>query len=114
MPTATFAILEEVSAQPRPEQAFVAHPAEGCTEALDAFGHCMTVKISSRDTGGAFVVIEDITPPRPTTGVHRNFFPKRQVIMAPYRTSSPIGYHTNTTDGSIAKIGWDLRRGELG
>src|SRR3954447_13538530 len=64
MPTASFATLEEISAQPRPEQAFVAHPGEGrLTETLDVFGHSMTVKISSRDTGGAFAVIEDITPP---------------------------------------------------
>src|SRR4051794_34066498 len=64
MLTATIPTVEEVSAQRRPEQAFIARPSEGrVPETLDVFGHRMTVKISSRDTGGDFAVIEGITPP---------------------------------------------------
>jgi mannose-6-phosphate isomerase-like protein (cupin superfamily) len=64
MPTATFATLEEVISQPRPERAFVTNPGEGrLPETLDVFGNRMTVKISSRDTGGTFAVMESITPP---------------------------------------------------
>lgn len=64
MPTATFETLQEICAEPRPERAFVTEAGEGrLPGTLDVFGHTMTVKISSRDTGGAFAVVEDATPP---------------------------------------------------
>ena len=64
MATATFTTIEEVAARRRPEQTFITQPGEGRTpETLNVFGHRMTVKISSQDTGGAFAVIEDVTPP---------------------------------------------------
>jgi mannose-6-phosphate isomerase-like protein (cupin superfamily) len=88
MPTATFETLEEVVAQPRPEQAFVANPGEGrLPENLNVFGHRMTVKISSRDTGGAFAVIEDITPPLsgPPLHVHHEQDEWWHIVEGTYR-----------------------------
>ena len=88
MPTATFATIEGISAEPRPDLAFVTNPGEGRTpEPLDVFGHRMTVKISSQDTGGAFAVIEDITPPLsgPPLHVHHEQDEWWHIIQGNYR-----------------------------
>ena len=64
MTTTAFATLKEVSVQPRPEETFIANPNEGRVPGtLDVFGDRVTIKISSRDTGGEFAVIEALTPP---------------------------------------------------
>ena len=64
MPTAIFETVEEIAAQPRPEQAFITHPGDDrAPDPLNVFGHRLTVKVSSRDTGGDFAIMEDLTPP---------------------------------------------------
>jgi mannose-6-phosphate isomerase-like protein (cupin superfamily) len=56
--------VEDVAARPAVGVAFKVDPGEGrVAEPLRIFGAELTVKISSRDSGGAFAVVEGVTPP---------------------------------------------------
>ncbi len=83
-----FETIEEVSSRPRADETFKVEAAEGrIARPLYIFGHEMTVKISSRDTGGAFAVIADTTPAKggPPLHLHREQDEWWHVMEGTYR-----------------------------
>lgn len=70
-----FESIEEICVKGRHSEAFKVEAGSGrLPEPLHVFENDLTVKVSSRDTGGAFAVMEGVTPPLsgPPLHVHHN------------------------------------------